>query len=78
MKNNLYYPQVSLSDKEIFAEIKKEREIRFCPSYYKSGKSYSLFWNLEEEGEGKGGSPVHHCQQVSGRDTGRRQVRAAV
>ena len=27
MKNNLYYPQVSLSDKEIFAEIKKEREI---------------------------------------------------
>jgi glucose-6-phosphate isomerase len=27
VKNNLYYPQVSLSDKEIFAEIKKEREI---------------------------------------------------
>ena len=27
MKNNLYYPQVSLSDKEIFAEIKKEREV---------------------------------------------------
>lgn len=27
MKNSLYYPQVSLSDKEIFAEIKKEREI---------------------------------------------------
>lgn len=26
MKNNLYYPQVSLSDEEIFAEIKKERE----------------------------------------------------
>ncbi len=26
MKNNVYYPQVSLSDKEIFAEIKKERE----------------------------------------------------
>jgi glucose-6-phosphate isomerase len=27
VKNNLYYPQVSLSDKEIFAEIKKEREV---------------------------------------------------
>jgi glucose-6-phosphate isomerase len=27
VKNSLYYPQVSLSDKEIFAEIKKEREI---------------------------------------------------
>ena len=27
MKNNLFYPQVSLSDKEIFAEIKKEREV---------------------------------------------------
>ena len=27
MKNTLYYPQVSLSDKEIFAEIKKEREV---------------------------------------------------
>jgi len=26
VKNNLYYPQVSLSDEEIFAEIKKERE----------------------------------------------------
>uniref|UniRef100_UPI004048C640 glucose-6-phosphate isomerase n=1 Tax=Aliarcobacter sp. TaxID=2321116 RepID=UPI004048C640 len=26
MKNNLYYPQVSLSDKQIFDEIKKERE----------------------------------------------------
>ena len=26
MKNNLYYPQVSLSDEEIFSEIKKERE----------------------------------------------------
>lgn len=26
MKNNLYYPQVSLSDKQIFNEIKKERE----------------------------------------------------
>jgi glucose-6-phosphate isomerase len=27
VKNNLYYPQVSLSDKEIFAEIKKEKEV---------------------------------------------------
>ena len=26
MKNSLYYPQVSLSDEQIFAEIKKERE----------------------------------------------------
>jgi glucose-6-phosphate isomerase len=26
VKNNLYYPQVSLSDEQIFAEIKKERE----------------------------------------------------
>ena len=27
MKNNLYYPKVSLSDEDIFLEIKKEREI---------------------------------------------------
>lgn len=26
MKNNLYYPKVSLSDEDIFLEIKKERE----------------------------------------------------
>ena len=26
MKNNLYYPQISLSNEEIFSEIKKERE----------------------------------------------------
>ena len=26
MKNNLYYPFVSLSDEDIFTEIKKERE----------------------------------------------------
>lgn len=26
MKNNLYYPQVSLSDEDLFSEIKKERE----------------------------------------------------
>ena len=26
MKNKLYYPQVSLSDEQIFAEIKRERE----------------------------------------------------
>ena len=26
MKNSLYYPQVSLSDEQIFTEIKKERD----------------------------------------------------